>query len=99
MSSAIVDLAIELLRVDASGEQRLVWAPRAEDGIAKIIDTLFEFPTETRAGIDDLIRLVCALELELRSPQTAARLRTMLQSDPRVVSLCDLRRSEELRAQ
>jgi hypothetical protein len=98
MSSPIVDLAIEFLRADPTGGQRFEWAPQAEEALPKIVGALFDHPQETRSGIDDLLRLVCALELELRSPQTAARLRTILRLDPRVVALCDVdSRGDELR--
>ena len=99
MSFVIVDLAIDLLRVDPSGDQRFVWAPEAAEALSKMLDVLLGFPREARSGIDDLLRLVCALELELASPRTAAQLRSILSAEPRVIALCDLEnRSRELKA-
>jgi hypothetical protein len=95
---AFVDAVLDLLYVDPSGDQQFVWPAQAEVALARMLDVLFEHPTETKEGIEDLFRFVCALELELRSPKAADRLRSFLTSDPRVMEWCEPpSRSDELK--
>jgi hypothetical protein len=86
----VVDLVMDLLRVDPSGDQSYLFRADYEAVIARLLDALFVYPDDPRTGVDTLIRFICALELELASPRTADQLRAVLRSDPRVVALCDV---------
>ncbi len=99
MTFPILDLALEFLRIDPSGEDRYAWGPEGFEALATLLDALFAHPSEPGPALDDLLRLACALDLELRSPGAASDLRAVLASDARVLAQLDLEsRSRQLRA-
>ncbi len=83
----ILELALEFLRRDASGEY--VWGHAGEEALPLLLDVLFAVPEDASASIDELLRLASVLELELRSPSAAAGLLAALRADPRVTAGCD----------
>jgi hypothetical protein len=78
-----MDVVVHLLCIDPeSGEY--VFSAGASETIALLLEAIFALD-EPQRELDELIKLSCVLELELRSPSAAALLRATLLADPRFV--------------
>ena len=87
MSEVLVaDLLMDFLRLDSSGAELYVFVEQAPAAIEIALDAIFALP-DPSPGIDGLIRLSLALEIELRSPSAASTIRAMMALDPRVDAL------------
>ena len=85
----IVELAIDFLIEDPSGQDQYVWCANGTEALASLLDAAFEIDTDPAPLIDELLRLTCALEGELRSPGAAAWLLTVLREDARVMAMIE----------
>src|SRR5687767_1666415 len=79
-----MDVVLHLLRIDPErGEYR--FTDGASETIALLLEAIFGLD-EPQAELDELIKLSCVLELELRSPDAAGFLRAVMLADPRFVA-------------
>jgi hypothetical protein len=85
----VVDLALDFLIRDPSGEGQFVWSENGPEALAALLDAVFSLPDDPSPLIDELLKLASALEMELRSPSAAAILMIALRSDPRVMELVE----------
>jgi hypothetical protein len=83
----IVDAILDLIDEPGTSDEPVVFALGAESIIPSIFDRLFRTPGDPRPVLDEILAIVCALEVELRSPNAAAFLRTLMRADPRIVAV------------
>ena len=78
------NLLLDLLRFDDTA-QEYSFVEGASDAISALLDAIFVLPDPSPA-LDDLVKLSCALEHDLRSPEACIVLRSVLCSDARFLS-------------
>src|SRR5262245_12695172 len=93
----VIEQALDFLCADPRKQERYAWAAGAEEALGVLLEVVFELK-EPRPALEELLRLACALELELRSPAAAATLLAVLAADPRVRALNDRGAGEHRRS-
>lgn len=83
----LVELLLDFLRFHPERAEPYAFAPEADEAIVLVLDALFSLEEDPHPMIDELLRLSCALELEMRSPAAAALIRAALHDDARVRAL------------
>src|SRR5262245_48441760 len=80
-ADAILDYAMKFLREQGD---RFVWVENGREGLAALVDLIFELDTDPMPLLDEMLTLASAVDKELRSPEAAAILMAVLGTDPRV---------------
>lgn len=81
----IAELALEFLERGASSSgEPYGFPPHGRVALAALLEALFETGGDPGDALEDLLRLACVLEIELRSPSAAELVLSTLRSDPRV---------------
>jgi hypothetical protein len=86
---AFIDRVLDLLHDDPQHIEELAFLRGAPDALTQLLDNLFEEDPDPQDELEELLRLICALEVELKSPNAASLLRVVMAAHPLVSEVLD----------